>query len=188
MTQAELAKKLNYSDKAVSKWERGEAIPELPVLKQIADMFNVTIDTLISESPQEKPKNRLFMMKKRLIISLLFFGLVWLIAIVSYSVLRMVDSNIFKTWLIYIYAIPVSTAVFLVFSAIWGKNLITRVCISILIWSSILSIYLSLKYYLPNPPNELWLVFIIGIPLQILTMLLFSYTKLSIFNKLKQKK
>ena len=50
LTQAELAEKLNYSDKAVSKWERGEAVPELTVLKQIADFFNVTIDYLVGRS------------------------------------------------------------------------------------------------------------------------------------------
>ena len=41
LTQLDIAKKLNYSDKAVSKWERGEAVPEAYVLKQLATIYNV---------------------------------------------------------------------------------------------------------------------------------------------------
>ena len=41
LTQIELAEKLNYSDKAVSKWERGDSVPDVGVLKQIADLFGV---------------------------------------------------------------------------------------------------------------------------------------------------
>ena len=48
MTQIELAEKLNYSDKAISKWERGESVPDISVLKQIADMYGVTVDYLIT--------------------------------------------------------------------------------------------------------------------------------------------
>jgi transcriptional regulator with XRE-family HTH domain len=49
MTQLELAEKLNYTDKAVSKWERGESLPDIAVLKTIADMFGVGLDYLVSE-------------------------------------------------------------------------------------------------------------------------------------------
>ena len=47
MTQAQLAALLNYSDKAISKWERGEALPDVTVVKQIADTFGVTVDYLL---------------------------------------------------------------------------------------------------------------------------------------------
>jgi len=48
LTQAELGAKLNYSDKTISKWERGEAIPDAYVLTQIAELFGVTVDDLLS--------------------------------------------------------------------------------------------------------------------------------------------
>ena len=48
-TQLELAEKLNYSDKAVSKWERGESLPDVTVLKQISDLFGVTLDYLVNK-------------------------------------------------------------------------------------------------------------------------------------------
>ena len=50
MTQAELAEKLNYSDKAVSKWERGDSLPDVIVIKQIADIFGVTVDSLLTDN------------------------------------------------------------------------------------------------------------------------------------------
>ena len=49
MTQAQFAEKLNYTDKAISKWERGESVPDIAVLWKIADMFGVTVDWLISD-------------------------------------------------------------------------------------------------------------------------------------------
>lgn len=49
MTQLELAESLQYSDKAVSKWERGESVPEIATLKAIAELFDVTLDSLVSE-------------------------------------------------------------------------------------------------------------------------------------------
>ena len=46
MTQAELAERLNYTDKAVSKWERGESMPDVTTLVQLADLFGVSLDDL----------------------------------------------------------------------------------------------------------------------------------------------
>ena len=54
MTQAELGAKLNYSDKTISKWERGEAIPDAYVLKQMAQLFNVSVDYLLSSHDKWK--------------------------------------------------------------------------------------------------------------------------------------
>ena len=55
MTQIDLAAKLNYSDKSVSKWERAESLPDIAVLKNMADIFGVTVDYLITaHDPNEK--------------------------------------------------------------------------------------------------------------------------------------
>ena len=48
LTQLELAEKLNYSDKTLSKWERGESMPDIVTLKQLADIFMISVDVLIS--------------------------------------------------------------------------------------------------------------------------------------------
>lgn len=53
MTQLDLAEKLHYSDKAVSKWERGESVPEIGTLTAIADLFGVPLDYLVRSEHEE---------------------------------------------------------------------------------------------------------------------------------------
>ena len=54
LTQADLAEKLNYSDKAVSKWERAESLPDITVLKAMADLFNVKVDYLLTAEHEQE--------------------------------------------------------------------------------------------------------------------------------------
>ena len=179
LTQAELAEKLNYSDKAVSKWERGESFPDLYVLKQIADFYGVTIDTLIDE-PRTPVKNSAphKLGTKRLIVSLCCFGLTWLVAIICFALMDIIFPAFDHTWLFFIYAVPVTAIVLLVLTSVWKKKITTAVIISVLIWTLILSVYLTLYYFLANPPAELWEVFLIGIPLQVLLIFWSIYRKI----------
>lgn len=188
ITQAELAEKLNYSDKAVSKWERAEAVPDLVILKQIADLYGITIDSLLVEPKEEKPKVKKIIQTKRLIISLLAFGLVWLVAVLAYTLLSIFLPSVNYFWLVFVYAIPFSTVTFLIFSTIWGKNKITGICISVLIWSTILSIFLSLLSMMNAPPSNLWFIFLIGVPAQVLIILWTSYKSLNFLGKILNKK
>ena len=49
LTQAGLAEKLNYSDKAVSKWERGESVPDVMTLVQLAELFQIPVGELLAD-------------------------------------------------------------------------------------------------------------------------------------------
>lgn len=177
LTQVELAEKLNYSDKAVSKWERGEAVPELCVLKQIADFFGVKIDTLIDTPKKEKPQKTHNISKKRFILCLCSAGLVWLVAICCFAFIDIIIPTISKTWLSFIFAIPISLIVLLILTSVWGKTLTNMIVVSLLVWTLILAIYLLLINVLPSPPKKLWELFLIGIPLQGLTVFWFLYKK-----------
>ncbi|MBE5754834.1 MAG: helix-turn-helix transcriptional regulator [Clostridiales bacterium] len=175
LTQAELAEKLNYSDKAVSKWERGESVPDLNVLKQLADFYNVTIDTLISEPTKVVTKKDNVRGKIRQIIAICSTMLVWLVAIVAFAFLNIIIPGITHTWIAFIYALPITCIVLLVLTSVWKKKITTAIIISCLVWSVILAVYLSLLFMLPSPPEQLWQVFLIGIPLQILTVFWSKY-------------
>ena len=179
LTQAELAEKLNYSDKAVSKWERGESFPDLVVLKQIADLYGVKIDTLISEPVQEKPNLAKLktIFKNRAIISLCSVILVWLVATICFTFIHLIIENAHHTWLSFIYAIPVSMFIVFIYGLVWKKKLANTITLSILIWTLILAIFLTLRFTLISPPNVLWMIFLIGIPLQFLIILMFYYKK-----------
>lgn len=169
-TQAELAQKLNYSDKAVSKWERAECIPDVIVLKEIVDLFNVKIDYLL-EAEHAKSKDTCQAVSKqkernRLIVALLSTSLVFLIATIAFVVLGLYSVKSFRhPWLVYTYAFPAACIVLLVFNSIWGKRKINFVIITALLWSVLLDVYLSFLSY------NIWLIFMIGIPAQIMILL-----------------
>lgn len=178
MTQVELAEKLNYSDKAVSKWERGESVPDLYALKNIADLFGVTIDTLIKEPTNEKPKTPRKKQSIRAIIAICSTGIVWLVALCAFAFLNIIIPSITNTWIAFIYAIAVTLIVLLVLTSVWKKKITTGVIISLLVWSIIAAVYLTLFYLLISPPATLWMLFLIGIPLQIIIIFWSIYRKI----------
>ncbi len=178
LTQAELAEKLNYSDKAVSKWERGESFPDIYVIKQLADFYGVTIDSLVSEPVPKKPQPVKNKGKRRFFIALCATGLVWLVAITCFATINIIIPSIVHTWMSMIYAIPITMIVLLVLTSVWNKKVIACFITSFLVWSAILALYLSLFFLLVSPPPTLWMLFLIGIPLQILVILWSIYRKI----------
>ena len=166
MTQIDLAERLHYSDKAVSKWERGESIPDVGVLKEIADLFGVTVDYLLTEehtAPREDvPAGR---QHRRAVVTLLSVALVWLIATVVFVILGMVLPGLRGEWLAFVYAIPVSAIVLLVFNSLWGRRRRNYGIVSVLVWGLLLSAFLT------YPRGMMWMIFLLGIPAQIIIWL-----------------
>lgn len=168
LTQLELAEAINYSDKSISKWERGESLPDLFILTEIAKLYGITLNDLVSPK-KVKPAKK----KNKILITLIAVGLVWLVATVAFVFLNILFPDFKKEYLTFIYAIPISMVVLLVFSNIWGNKIHVFIALSILYWSIALSISLSLSH------EKIWLIFIIAIPLQIITIfwLLLKYEK-----------
>lgn len=169
LTQAELAQKLNYSDKAVSKWERGESLPDVVIIKQIADLYGISVDALISEGKQPQAPKHFDLSKwinaKRLIIVLMPVIAVWLAAIIGFVTISLLGIGQPYTWLCFIYAIPAMFVILIVFSAIWWGIIPVCVFSSAFVWTTILSLYLSMSAL------KLYVIFYIGIPLQVLLIL-----------------
>ena len=172
MTQIDLAERLHYSDKAVSKWERGESIPDVTVLKQIADYFDVSVDYLLTESHDEynkqREKRRKVMSRNKSIITLLAECLVWLLATYIFLQVLVLSGGRFPAWLMFIYALPVSSIVLLVLNSVWGNRRFNYVIISILIWVLLLSIHLS---FLSLMSYNIGLIYVLGVPAQIIILL-----------------
>ena len=159
MTQSELANKLNYTDKSVSKWENGDSVPPIETLKSLAELFNVSLDYLVSDNGNKSfdkvynsDKNR----PNKIIITLLAVSLIWFIAV---TLLRI------DYWRVFVIAVPLSFIVLLIFNCIFGKARFNYYIISCLIWTTLAAIYL---YFMQNNP---WLIFILGVPLQVATIL-----------------
>ena len=173
MTQLKLAQTLNYSDKAISKWERGESFPDIFMLKRIADLFSVSVDYLLSDDHSETINRDeqvvRIVRRNRIIISFLANMLVWLIATVAFVIVGIVHpDSAFPAWMVFIYALPVSAIVALVFNSIWGKRKLNYLIITIMSWSIILAFHMT---YLTVLDLNLWIVFVIGIPVQIMVAL-----------------
>ena len=161
MTQLNLAEKLNYSDKAVSKWERGESVPDISVLKQIADMFGVSVDWLITRHTNEKIRLPDIQDRRKGVVMLSVLG-VWLVAITVFATGFAVQQKIGYFWLSFVAAVPVSFIVLVVFNSIWGKLRTNEIYISGLVWTLIAFIYLLLLVH----GHNFWLLFLIGLPLE----------------------
>lgn len=162
LTQAEFAEKLNYTDKAISKWERGESIPSIEVLKQIADMFGVTVDYLLHDLPSDKKSDYILPSENtsnKIIITLLVVTMIWLISTVIYVYIK-INLGIYH-WTVFVWAIPASCLILLVFNNRWGKRVYTFYILTILVWSILACMYLEFLKY------QIWLIFIVGIPIQI---------------------
>lgn len=167
LTQLQLAEKLNYSDKAVSKWEVGSVMPDVETLTHIAEFFGITVNDLIYK--KKKSVLREFY-KNHAVISLFSFAMVWFVSTIIYFVLEnatMLD----RCWLTFIFTIPVSSIVLIVFSAIWFKRIFTYLSSTMLLWGIIISVYLAIN----NP--HLWFIFIIGVVGQISISFLFALKK-----------
>lgn len=178
MTQIELAEKLNYSDKAISKWERGESVPDISVLKNIADLFGVTVDYLISSDHSEDvavlgdmaaDQGEKARKKKRthVMITGMSVLLVWLVAFLVFVPLDIATKDTVAHLLTFAYAIPVSMLVWLVFNALWFDRRRNYLIISLMVWTLIFAVHMTVLVAGYN----IWQLYLLGIPGQLIIIL-----------------
>lgn len=168
MTQLELAERLNYSDKSVSKWERGESLPDIVVLKSVADLFQVSLDYLVEEEHSETTasiaKREQNLRKNYYIITGTSIFMVALIATLVFVILAMVFPGTSYPWLCYAYAVPAALVVWLVFNSIWFDPRKNYMIVSLLVWSLLLALYLT--FFMRG--YRIWPILFVGLPAQII--------------------
>ena len=157
LTQLQLAEKLNYSDKAISKWEVGSVLPDVETLTYIAEFFGITVNDLIYKKKTSFLKE---LYKNHVFIALFSFAMVWFASTIIYFVLEHA-TTLDRCWLTFIFTIPISSVVLIIFSSIWFKRAFIYLSTSATLWGIIISVYLAI-----NNPN-LWFIFIIGVVGQI---------------------
>ncbi len=182
LTQAGLAEKLNYSDKAVSKWERSESIPDLLTLVQLAELFEVTVNDLLSD-PDALPENtgtveRVMGMavekatknkaNKRSILGLCSLC-VWFVALLLFVIISSLD--VAGSWIAFIYAIPADAIVRLSLRSAWHDFRWNKFLVSAIVWGSLLSLYMTLLVFFSL---NIWKLFLLGIPGQLAVFLAFG--------------
>lgn len=166
MTQAELAEKLNFSDKAVSRWEKGEVVPDVETLNKISEVYDIPFEKLFDKNltleeekvPEKKSKTR-----NKSITVLLSEMLVCFLVVVGYVVIKLTLD--LSYWQIFIWGLVAMALISMVFAWVWNKKVIKFISMSVFVWSLILAFYLQFIDY------DWWLLFIIGVPIQIAILL-----------------
>lgn len=173
MTQAELGARLNYSDKSVSKWERAEAVPDAFVLRQIAEIFGVTVDYLLYAHDEWEPVpdggsaggEKAFSTG---VVTLVCVMGIWTLAVFMFVIFWILGSF---QWIIFAASVPVTVITLLVFNCVWrgGRNNVWIV--AALVLSIFVLIYLTLLRF--NP----WQLFLVLVPAEIIVFLSFHIRK-----------
>ena len=169
MTQSALAEKLNYSDKAISRWEHAETLPDIETLCRICDIFGVKFEYLLDKDPSEDAyvAPRKANLGRHIIICLIAICGVWLAATVLFtSINALFDLYV---WQLFIWAIPATCVTIIICNKRWWKNKVTAILAnSASTWTSILAIYLQFI------THNLWLLFIVAIPVQAIILLVLT--------------
>lgn len=178
MTQFDLAEKLNYSNKTISRWESGDIIPDVQILNKLSELFEVPLSKMFEPDISTRYKlSRKYRLQigNKLATSLLFVLGVWILALITF--IHYMNNYNQIVWQTFIWAIPLSTIVGIIFNSRWGKKSYNYLLYTILNWSLITSLYLSIYNY------KFWMLFIVGIPIQIGIILFYNIFK----NKERQK-
>ena len=182
LTQLELAEKLDFSNKSISKWESGEAIPNIEILMKLASLYNVNLDYFVNEVHQEessiapkddeikkdnadkKPEKKKISryVYNRITITLLCISVVWIVATYMFV---FAPNLMAPTYLPFLWAVPISFVMTIIFNSIWGKARDSFIYSSFLLWTLLTCLYLTL-------PTRFWQIFLLGVPLQIVIILL----------------
>lgn len=171
-TQADLAEKLNYSDKSVSKWERGDGTPDIFILARIAALYNITVQDLLRS--KKVPPAR----TKRILITSLAVLLVWLVATVVFFFFQIFDVLKGYDWYVFLYAIPASGIVAEVFSALWWNRLLQGISCSLIIWGLGVSVVITLPM-----TSAFWLYLVCAV----LEVLLILFLLLKMEDRLRER-
>ena len=173
LTQVELGEKINYSDKTVSKWEKGDSCPNIEAICRIANFYGITVDELLTEDVTAdvsiaEVKQRRY---SKLIISLLAIIAVWIIATMAFVSVSLMHNGV--PWILFVAATPVTAVVVLVFNSMWGNRRYNYLIISVFLWTLLTTIFLSdLKYV-----SVSWVLYLIGIPIQVAIVLWSQLTR-----------
>lgn len=176
LTQLELAEQFNYSDKSISKWEAGDSMPSIEILNQLANFYGVTLDYLVSENHEETNKSKKQdkskkqkehkprMFSTKIVVTLLAICAVWVIATSVFVCLKLTLKVNYP--ICFLWALPASFIVGVVFNSIWGHYRYLFPILSALLWTLIVCIHVQVL-----PISNIWPIYILGAPLQIAIIL-----------------
>ena len=194
LTQIELAEKIHYSDKAVSKWERGESMPDVAVFKTIAELFGVTIDFLVTAHEDEEIAKeqtsyaQAVKKKNRLIINFITVFSILVVEAMVFCALRF-SATVNDFWENFLFCfvcpLPLVGLLEVIFSSLWAKKRARLIAVSAFVWSlfieAIIIIYVIYGRFF-------WQLLLIGLLAQVIVILSFNLHRLKKIIDKEEKK
>ena len=150
MTQLELAAKLNYSDKTISKWERAESSPDISVMVELAELFGVTIDYFVkaehskADAASPEPEKEKYNKKA---IAYVSESAVWIVAVFAFIITTLILRETTFQFLYFVYALPLMFVVMLVFNSVWFNRRHNYYIVSLLMWAILASVHITFLYF-----------------------------------------
>ncbi len=172
-TQMELAEKIGYSDKAISRWETGEVNPDIETLEKLSSLYGVDITVFFSEYSPEQHKAEVArdtQLGRKIAVWILMAVALWYVGIMLYIYSHTFVSDSARSWLIFIWLVPLTFILCSVMNRMWGNAVMGIIFSSLVCWSLLAAIYLHFLKY------NLYLLFISGVPIQ-MAILLLDYMK-----------
>ena len=166
MTQLELGNAISYSDKAISKWERGEAIPDAYVLMKLSKIFGVTVDYLLHDHNGRARTKRT---NYASVSALTVIGIFTAFAIAYISVYLATGLNY---WLFFLYALIISLITLTIFNSLWGKRALTVYIVCVLAAVTVLTVYCILL-----PVGNFWPILCLIVPIDLIIICGFQIRK-----------
>lgn len=165
LTQAQLAEKFNYSDKAICRWEHGDTLPDINTLYALAEFYGVTMNDLVDPAfeaaVEDNREKKVF--KYRMFITALTLAAIWLFTVVIFVTAFAFDTNY---WVVFVWAVPASCVAILRLWRNSNMHAVLKIIIySIIIWTVITSLFLHM---LVVSHVNAWMLYLIGIPLQLI--------------------
>ena len=176
LTQQDFAKIFNYSDKTISKWELGYAIPNVETLKEIADYYGVTVDYfLISHEKVIDTKMRVISRKTSRILLMVLFDLFFLLVTATIYAAMATTSPESNYWPVFIWGIFASAFFNSFISNKWMKHTPwPYIFTSVTIWSGLIAIYFTILHN--DYHYNFWYLFFVGLPVQLGTLVILFMT------------
>ena len=174
LSQLELAEKLNYSNKNISKWEKGETTPSVFTLQEIANVYGIKVDDLLNENAEDKQvheesrrvsqelKQKIFKITMLALANVILFSVA---SVIIYILSLNNVQNNFNIWLVYLYIVPLCLLSVSIYVRVVYK-FVEIFTLSGMIWSICGSLYVALKSYVPNFEYT----FIVGAALQFIVI------------------
>lgn len=147
ISQTELAKRLQYSNKNISKWELGETTPDIFTLKKLAEIFGVSVDTLLTPiTPETKTAIKLqnsVPLRWKVYMLLLANAIFFLMVCTAFFVLK--SSGVeayFNISYIFVYMLPVMDLSVFIFLCCVNKK-VDPITLSLFGWLLTVCFYIS---------------------------------------------